>query len=196
MLQQRRARRRLLPRQKRRGRKGRLLPRQVGQRNALLHKGREGRSGRGAVLHRHEGGPVLRKRRQVLLRRHERKSREGLLRRNGHAVPSPRQRQVVRPSRKEERLRTSPGAVFFLRFRTDCTSSNLQAKHPHQFFFEVLDFLLASVFFPCAVVQRLFQQLQVLPQFHLSQRQAAQGPQRLFLVGVEFPRLPVNHAQR
>ena len=45
-----------------------------------------------------------------------------------------------------------------------------QSQHAHEFFFQPLQFHFPRVFFPGPVVQRLLQQLQILPQLHLGKR--------------------------
>src|SRR5882762_9776317 len=65
---------------------------------------------------------------------------------------------------------------------------NLQAHHADKFFFP-------RVFFTGAVVEGFLQELKILAKLHLPQRQAAQGPESFFLLGIEFARLPVNHTE-
>jgi hypothetical protein len=73
--------------------------------------------------------------------------------------------------------------------------SNLQAQYSNQFLLQPLDLELSCVFFPCPVIQRLFQELKIRAQFHLAQGEAAKREQGIFLLRIQFTRLAVNHAQ-
>src|ERR1700722_19655658 len=97
------------------------------------------------------------------------------------------------------REQTAPNLIsrtlFFLATDRGGAELNFQAQHADELFFQALQFLFPRVLFAGAVVEGFLEELQILPEFHLPESQAAQGPQGFLLLGVQFARLPVNDTQ-
>ena len=74
-------------------------------------------------------------------------------------------------------------------------SSAANSHHAHQGFLDVDEFPLALVFFLGSVGESFFQKNQIPPEFELAENQAAQGFQRVFLIGRQFVGRAIDDAK-
>src|SRR5437867_9901621 len=74
-------------------------------------------------------------------------------------------------------------------------SSVANSHHAHQGFLDVDELALALVFLLGAVRESFLQKDQVSPEFELAENQAAQGFQRVFLIGHQFAGCAIDDAK-